>query len=118
MHSSPVLMFPTHYLGNFILGLPWVLRVAEEYPELTLVIDARFRTLTDTVIPSSVNIIEYPRQRLKEPGSFLSRLSLYLGFLRKLRSASSDCIIDMEGERFSGVLSRLSGARNRYGPTG
>ncbi len=95
-----------------------MLRVAEEYPELTLVIDARFRTLTDTVIPSSVNIIEYPRQRLKEPGSFLSRLSLYLGFLRKLRSASSDCIIDMEGERFSGVLSRLSGARNRYGPTG
>ena len=52
MHSSPVLMFPTHYLGNFILGLPWVLRVAEEYPELTLVIDARFRTLTDTVNPS------------------------------------------------------------------
>ncbi|MDP4783691.1 MAG: hypothetical protein NWS78_10285, partial [Gammaproteobacteria bacterium] len=118
MRTSPVLLFPTHYLGNFILGLPWVLRVAKEHPELTLVIDARFRTLTDTVIPSSVNIIEYPRQRLKEPGSIWSRLSLYLGFLRKLRSASSDCLIDMEGERFSGVLSRLSGAKQRYGPTG
>ena len=43
MNNNPVLMFPTHYLGNFILGLPWVLRVAEDYPNLTLVIDARFR---------------------------------------------------------------------------
>ena len=118
MNNTPVLMFPTHYLGNFILGLPWVLRVAEDYPNLTLVIDARFRELTNTVIPPSVTIIEYPRQRLKEPGSAWSRLTLYLGFLRKLRKATSDCIIDMEGERFSGVLSRLSGAKNRYGPTG
>ena len=118
MRSSPVLLFPTHYLGNFILGLPWVLRVAKEYPELTLVIDARFRELTDTVMPPSVSIIEYPRQRLRAPSSILSRLSLYLSFLRRLRKASDDCIIDMEGERFSGVLSRLSGAKQRYGPTG
>jgi hypothetical protein len=77
MNNNPVLMFPTHYLGNFILGLPWVLRVAEDYPNLTLVIDARFRELTNTVIPPSVTIIEYPRQRPKEPGAARSRLKIY-----------------------------------------
>ncbi|MDF1765303.1 MAG: glycosyltransferase family 9 protein [Gammaproteobacteria bacterium] len=116
--ENPVLMFPTHYLGNFVLGLPWVLRVAEDYPTLTLVIDERFRELTEAVVPTSIRVIEYPRQKLKQPGSTLTRLGLYLGFLRRLRKATGGVIIDMEGERFSGVLCRLSGAKNRYGPTG
>ena len=118
MHAQPVLLFPTHYLGNYVLGLPWVLRTAGEYPDLTLVIDSRFRAFTDSVIPPSVKIIEYPRQALKTSGSALSKLKLYLRFVRQLRRATRDIIVDMEGERFTGVLSRLSGAKLRLGPTG
>lgn len=118
MNKEPVLLFPTHYLGNFVLGLPWVLRVAEDYPELTLVIDSRFRQLTESVIPETIRLIEYPRDRLKAKGSAWSKLWLYLTFLRQLRSATGSKIIDMEGERFTGVLCRLSGAAERFGPTG
>ena len=118
MHEHTTLLFPTHYLGNFVLGLPWVLQVAQDYPNLTLVIDSRFRELTDSVVPASVQIIEYPRQALKAPGSALSKLASYLRFLRQLRRATHKLIIDMEGERFTGVLSRLSGAKLRLGPTG
>lgn len=118
MHEHPTLLFPTHYLGNFVLGLPWVLRVARDYPGLSLVIDSRFRELTDSVVPPTVQIIEYPRQTLKAPGSALSKLAIYLRFLRQLRRSTRRLIIDMEGERFTGVLSRLSGAKLRLGPTG
>lgn len=118
MTDRPVLLFPTHYLGNFILGLPWVLRVAEEYPSLTLVIDARFRELIDTVVPSTLNVIEYPRQRLKTERGVWSRARCYLTFLRQLRTATDGLLVDMEGERFTGVLARLSGAQKRFGPTG
>ncbi len=116
--DSPVLLFPTHYLGNFVLGLPWVLRVAEDYPELTLVIDERFRALTESVVPDSIRLIDYPRDRLKKETSTWTRLRLYFGFLRRLRKATGQQIIDMEGERFTGVLCRLSGASERFGPTG
>ena len=39
-------------------------------------------------------------------------------FLQRLRSAKNRCVVDLEGERFTGVLSRLSGCHRRIGPTG
>jgi heptosyltransferase-3 len=49
---------------------------------------------------------------------FFSRLSHYWRFMRAFRGARTDTILDLEGERFTGVLARLSGCNNRVGHTG
>lgn len=116
--QSPVLLFPTHYLGNFILGLPWVLAVLRKHPNALVVLDAQFEGLARLVLQADTRLLLYPRKEISKGQKFLTRLTHYWRFLRALRNSGSDTVLDLEGERFTGVLSRLSGCKNRVGPTG
>jgi len=117
-NSPPVLLFPTHYLGNFVLGLPWVCAVLRDHPAALVVIDSRFAALADAVLPVGSDVLLYPRARLASSEPFFSRLKHYFKFLKVLRRDRRATLIDLEGERFTGVLSRLSGCRRRIGPAG
>lgn len=112
------MLFPTHYLGNFVLGLPWVLEVLRTRPNALLVLDSRFAGLAELVLDDSVQVLYYPRDKLAKNQPFFSRLRHYLSFLRALRARPGASLLDLEGERFTGVLSWLSGCRERIGPTG
>lgn len=63
--NQKMLLFPTHYLGNFILGLPWVIAAIEKDPTTVVVLDARFSPFIEIALKSHKNIIEYPRDELK-----------------------------------------------------
>jgi ADP-heptose:LPS heptosyltransferase len=115
--KGPLLLFPTHYLGNFVLGLPWLCEVNSKFPETTIVIDSAFAPLLNLTSAKSARVILYPRALLDKSNGVLSRAKHYSKFLRQLRQHKHSCLIDMEGERFTGVLSLLSGCSVRYGPT-
>ena len=114
--KTPTLLFPTHYLGNFVLGLPWVLKVLSARPEAPVVLDARFNSLARLVLPEHSRLILYPRQEMAAANPFFHRLSHYGRFLTSLRGSGSRVILDLEGERFTGILARLSGCPIRIGP--
>ncbi len=116
--KSPILLFPTHYLGNFVLGLPWVLEVLIRYPDSLVVLDAQFEGMAKRVLPPDTNLLLYPRKQIAKDQKFLTRLGAYWRFLKALRSSTADTILDLEGERFTGVLARLSGCKRRVGPAG
>jgi ADP-heptose:LPS heptosyltransferase len=116
--QSPLLLFPTHYLGNFVLGLPWVLSVLRKHPDSVVVLDAQFEALARLVLHPEARVLLYPRKEISKGQRFLTRLTHYWNFLRALRRAESDTVLDLEGERFTGVLARLSGCQNRVGPKG
>lgn len=117
-NSPPVLLFPTHYLGNFVLGLPWLLEVLRGQPDALVVIDSRFEALARAVLPAGSRLLLYPRAKLASSAPFFSRLRHYLRFLKGLRQDRRATLMDLEGERFTGVLARLSGCRRRIGPAG
>lgn len=117
MKRGPILLFPTHYLGNFVLCLPWIREIVKAYPDTVLVIDPRFSDLLDMASISPKDIIFYPRDKLSKEQSLSVKLLHYFGFIRRLRKHKSLNLIDLEGERFTGVLSLLSGSKNRIGPT-
>ena len=54
---APVLLFPTHYLGNFVLGLPWVMKVLEQWPDATVVLDSRFEPLANMILPRETRLL-------------------------------------------------------------
>lgn len=112
------LLFPTHYLGNLVLGLPWVLQLLQQTPQNRVVIDSSFETLLSRLPMDPDQLLFYPRRELAKTRPPLQRLMSYLGFLRNLRQLEPDTLVDMEGERFTGVLSRFSGCRQRLGPMG
>ncbi|MEC7996994.1 MAG: hypothetical protein VX166_04350, partial [Pseudomonadota bacterium] len=114
--ESPILLFPTHYLGNFVLGLPWVLKVLSVRPEAPVVLDACFGPLARLILPEQSRLILYPRQEMEAGEPFFSRLLHYYRFLTALRGTNSQVILDLEGERFTGILARLSGCPVRIGP--
>jgi ADP-heptose:LPS heptosyltransferase len=116
VEKGPLLLFPTHYLGNFVLGLPWICEIAAKHPESTVVIDSSFAPLLDMTEAKSARVILYPRQLLSKSNGPVSRTKHYFKFLRQLQSHSHICLLDLEGERFTGVLSLLSGCPVRYGP--
>ncbi|MDA9611783.1 glycosyltransferase family 9 protein [OM182 bacterium] len=117
--NQKILLFPTHYLGNFILGLPWIISAIDEEPATIVVLDSRFKPFIQLALNDHTNVLEYPRNELKNNQiSTLKKLNIYLSFLSKLRGFKSTDLFDLEGERFTGVLSRLSGAKNRFGPIG
>lgn len=116
MPQPPLLLFPTHYLGNLVLGLPWVLRVLDRYAGAAAVFDASFRPLLSMLPEVDSRALYYPRKQLAKDKGFAHRLRHYLGFLGELREYRGHCLIDMEGERFSGAIARLSGCRRRIGP--
>lgn len=117
VESGPLLLFPTHYLGNFVLGLPWLCEIAAHHLNVTIVIDSAFAPLLDMTPAKSARVIEYPRAKLAKSNSVFSRAKHYTRFLAQLRQQNHSCLIDLEGERFTGVLSLLSGCSVRYGPT-
>ena len=116
MPQPPLLLFPTHYVGNLVLGLPWVLRVLDRHAEAAVVFDANFRPLVSMLPNADERALYYPRKELAGEKGFSHRLHHYLGFLGELRKYKRHCLIDMEGERFSGAIARLSGCRRRIGP--
>ncbi len=116
MPRPPLLLFPTHYLGNLVLGLPWVMRVLDLHPRAVAVLDEAFRPLASMLPGMEARILYYPRGEVARGKGFRHRLGHYLRFLKELRVYSGHCLIDMEGERFSGALARLSGCRVRIGP--
>lgn len=116
--DPPILLFPTHYLGNFTLGLPWVCQVLRAHPDALVVLDSRFAELAAMVLPERVNLLLYHRDRLASSQPFRTRLAHYWQFLRGLRRYRHGTLMDLEGERFTGVLSRLSGCQRRIGPRG
>ncbi len=116
MPQPPLLLFPTHYLGNLVLGLPWVLRVLERHDEVVAVFDASFQPLLSMLPEADSRALYYPRKELAAGKGFGHRLRHYLDFLGELRKYKGHCLIDMEGERFSGAIARLSGCRRRIGP--
>lgn len=117
--NQKVLLFPTHYLGNFILGLPWIISAIDEDPTTIVVLDPRFKSFVQLALNNHTEILEYPRNELKNSKiSAFRKFNIYLNFLSKLRKIKSQELFDLEGERFTGVLSRLSGAKNRFGPVG
>ena len=117
MSQPPLLLFPTHYLGNLVLGLPWVMRALDRHPQAVVVLDESFRSLVSMLPIADEQILFYPREELARGNGFRHRLKYYLGFLGGLRKYRRYSLIDMEGERFSGVLSRLSGCASRTGPS-
>ena len=116
MPQAPLLLFPTHYLGNLVLGMPWVLRVLERHAEAVAVFDASFQPVLSMMPEADSRALYYPRKELAGDKGFTHRLRHYLGFLGELRKYREHCLIDMEGERFSGAIARLSGCRRRIGP--
>ena len=64
--KGPILLFPTHYLGNFILGLPWVQEISNRYPDTVLVIDPVFLPLVEAAEVKPEYIIYYPREHLSK----------------------------------------------------
>ena len=116
MAQPSLLLFPTHYLGNLVLGLPWVLRVLEREAAAVAVFDEAFRPLLGLLPQIEGRALYYPRKQLGREHPFRRRLSRYIDFLGELRKHRGHCLIDLEGERFSGVLARLSGCRRRIGP--
>lgn len=117
MSRPPLLLFPTHYLGNLMLGLPWVMRVLARHTEAVVVLDEAFRPLVSMLPDIDARALYYPRKEMTKGNGFRHRLRHYLRFLGALRKYRRHCLIDMEGERFSGVISRLSGCRVRVGPS-
>jgi ADP-heptose:LPS heptosyltransferase len=116
MKKSPILLFPTHYLGNFVLCLPWIRDIVEQYPNTVLVIDPRFKELLNMASIQPKTVIFYPRSMLSKKQTSRVRLAHFLKFIRQLRKTKALDLIDLEGERFTGVLSLLSGSNNRIGP--
>jgi len=117
MTQGPILLFPTHYLGNFVLCLPWIRDIVAQYPDTVLVIDPRFSGLLNMASIKPKTIIFYPRVKLSKEQGLGARLILFLKFIRQLRKYKSLDLIDLEGERFTGVLSLLSANKHRIGPT-
>ena len=116
--TAPVLLFPTHYLGNFVLGIPWIAQIVRSDPNSLVVLDSCFQPLAEMILPPETQILYYPRAQLASSQPFFSRLKHYVTFLKALRSRKKSTLLDLEGERFTGVLSLLSGCHQRVGPTG
>jgi ADP-heptose:LPS heptosyltransferase len=116
MHKSPILLFPTHYLGNFVLCLPWIRDIVEQYPDTVLVIDPQFKELLNMASIKPKTVIFYPRSMLSKKQTPRVKLTYFLKFIGQLRRYKNLDLIDLEGERFTGVLSLLSGSNNKIGP--
>ncbi|MFT6295622.1 MAG: ADP-heptose:LPS heptosyltransferase [Glaciecola sp.] len=115
--KGPILLFPTHYLGNLVLCLPWIREIVAQYPDTVLVIDPRFSGLLNMASIKPKTIIFYPRVELSKEQNLGVRLIHFLNFIKQLRKYKSLDLIDLEGERFTGVLSLLSANKHRIGPT-
>ena len=63
--NQKILLFPTHYLGNFILGLPWLISAIDEDPTTIVVLDSRFKPFIQLALNNYTEILEYPRNELK-----------------------------------------------------
>jgi heptosyltransferase-3 len=116
MKKSPILLFPTHYLGNFVLCLPWIRDIVDQYPDTVLVIDPTFKALLNMASIKPKTVIFYPRSMLSKNQTPRVKLTYFLKFIRQLRRYKNLDLIDLEGERFTGVLSLLSGSNNKIGP--
>ncbi|MEQ8956060.1 MAG: glycosyltransferase family 9 protein [Gammaproteobacteria bacterium] len=112
------MLFPTHYLGNFILGMPWVCDILHSHPDSLLVLDHSFAPLARMIVPPHAHVLYYPRAELQKNRGVMHRWRHYWRFLSALRRQSRHTLVDLEGERFSGVISLLSGCTRRIGPTG
>ncbi len=117
--NPPVLLFPTKYLGNMVLGLPWIRSALAEHPRALVVIDGRFEPLARMALDPGARLLLYPRRLLARDQSLGARFRHYRRFVGALRGGGrGGCLVDMEGERFSGLLSLLSGCGRRIGPAG
>ena len=92
--------------------------VLRQHPDALVVLDGQFESMARLVLDKNANLLLYPRKEISKGQKLLSRATNYWRFIRDLRRSSSSVILDLEGERFTGVLARLSGCAHRVGPTG
>ncbi len=92
--------------------------VLRQHPQALVVLDGQFEAMARLVLNEDANLLLYPRKEISKCQKVLSRASYYWRFIRDLRRRGSNVILDLEGERFTGVLARLSGCTYRVGPTG
>lgn len=116
--GPPVLLFPTQYLGNMVLGLPWIRSALAEHPRALVAIDSRYEPLARMALDPGARLLLYPRRLLARDQGIAARFRHYRRFVAALRGGRGGCLVDMEGERFSGFLSLLSGCERRIGPAG
>ncbi len=103
------------HIGDLVLSL-FAINELKKYfkgKRFYLVIDSRLTDIIKT-INGMDNILLYPRKQLMEE-SFMNRLFILSGFLRKLRNIRPDIAIDLHGRVSSSTITFLSGAPLRIG---
>jgi lipopolysaccharide heptosyltransferase II len=110
-----VIMTDRH-MGNLILAVPAIRSIRESYRDarLHLLVDEAYIEIVETI--EGYNLIPYPRRRLKT-GSMVNRARTYLGLIHNLREIRPAIAIDLDGREYSSVITFLSGASVRYGPS-
>ena len=107
-------------LGDVVDVLPALRSLRSHFPDSKiawLVEDRTSDILSDH--PDIDEIIVFPRKRWQRNifkiNKFFDTLSDIIFFYKKLRSDSYDCVIDFHGNLKSGIMTFLTGSKNRIG---
>lgn len=113
--SSLVILHPEKHLGNLLVSIPAIRALQELFPNSRhyLVVDAPYRTIAETVVPPD-QVIVYPRKALID-ARVDQKLLLFVQFLRSIRNAKPEWVVDLKSGRISGIMTILSGASTRIG---
>jgi heptosyltransferase-3 len=102
-------------VGDVVLTSPSIRAVKEACPQalVSIVVTKPYGALLGTD-PHLAEVVEVSKKR----GPFFSRLREYLAFVRRLRRAKYDLVIDLRTGDRGAILSLLSGAAVRIGQPG
>ena len=108
--SSVLVLMIDRHLGNLVISLSSITALQEHFHNKTcyFAFDSAYREVVEGVNGMN-NIIFFPRREIYK-STLLKRLSLYLGFIKSLRSTNCDITIDLQGGDASSIASLLSGA--------
>ncbi len=111
-----LILMSDRHMGNLVVSIPAIRSIRESFRDvrLHLLVDSAYKEIVETL--NIDNLMLYPRRQLRE-GTALMRLMTYLRFIYHLRDIKPDIAIDLEGREYSSVLTFLSGASIRYGPS-
>jgi len=110
-----LIVMTDRHMGNLILSIPAIRSISESFRDSAthILIDEAYREIVEA---TDVKLIPYPRRRLRH-GPMLSRLKTYLGLIVKLRRIRPGIAIDLDGREYASVITFLSGAPVRFGPS-